>query len=598
MSIRRIAGHAGFAVILVLVGPANVPAQRGPGGNVQIAPRDRVPPPRTGTAVVKGRVVDGTTGAAVPRARVTVQGGARVSVRTDAGGAFAFTNLPGGPVMLMVEKATYLQGRYPSGGRTVRSNVRPVTVLDGQTLDNITIPLFHGGAIMGRVLDAHGDPIDNAQVSVLRTPGPGRTARTTMRAGASTDDRGEFRVGRLDAGTYVVQVNARRDSSFDDRTPGAVPEPVPLPTYYPAASSIDQAQPITLERGQTVTDVDVILGEGFPGIINGTVSTANGPAAAGSNGHINVRRVTGDTGRGFDGFSGGSGLRPDGSFRLVLAPGEYQLEARLMPGPGRGPRREEDEQVATLKVTVVAGAEESVAMVAGPGASVAGRVIFEGETPPPPSPGKMHVPMFSENGMCRSGEATIAPDWSFNIKGLIGTCGSPPIPMFGRWVLKAVLVDGNDISDSPVTFEPGQQLRNVQVVVTDRRSQLSFRVSDQHGQPTREYVVVVYPVEKTRWSSARIFAGPPPLPQAGRGVQTAASAPGPTPIMTPRREEMVGLRPGEYYAVAVDDLEPDDFRDPTVLDRMRSGAVRVTVVEGSVDVPLRRVSFTELMSGR
>ena len=598
MPIRRIACHVGFAVVLVLVGTAKVPAQQGLGGNVQIAPRDRVPPPRTGTAVVKGRVVDGTTGAAVARARVTVQGGARVSVRTDAGGAFAFTNLPAGPVVLLVDKATYLQSRYPSGGRTIRSNFRPVTVLDGQTLDNITIPLFHGGAIMGRVLDAHGDPLDNAQVSVLRVPGHGRAGRTTMRAGSSTDDRGEFRVGRLDAGTYVVQVNARRDSSFGDRTPDAAPEPVPLPTYYPAASSIDQAQPITLERGQTVTDVDVILGEGFPGIINGTVSTANGALAARSNGHINVRRVTRDTGPGFDGFSGGTGLRPDGSFRLTLAPGEYQLEARLMPGPGRGPRREEDEQLATLKVTVVAGAEESVAMVAGPGASVTGRVIFEGETPPPPSPGKMHIPMFSENGMCRSGEATIAPDWSFNVKGLIGTCGSPPIPMFGRWVLKAVLVDGNDISDSPVTFEPGQQLRNVQVVVTDRKSQLSFRVSDENGQPTREYVVVVYPVEKTRWSSARIFAGPPPLQLGGRAVQTETRVPGPTRMMAPRREEMVGLRPGEYYAVAVDDLEPDDYRDPTVLDRMRSSAVRVTVVEGSVDVPLRRISFADLMSRR
>jgi hypothetical protein len=192
----------------------------------------------------------------------------------------------------------------------------------------------------------------------------------------------------------------------------------------------------------------------------------------------------------------------------------------------------------------------------------------------------------------------IAPDWSFNVKGLIGTCASPPMPMFGRWVLKAVLIDGNDISDSPVTFEPGQQLRNVQVVVTDRRSQLSFRVSDDNGLPTREYVVVVYPVEKTRWSSARIFAGPPPLPLAGRAVQTANSAPGPTRMMAARREEMVGLRPGEYYAVAVDDLEPDDYRDPIVLDRMRSSAVRVTVVEGSVDVPLRRISFAELMSRR
>jgi hypothetical protein len=31
---------------------------------------------------------------------------------------------------------------------------------------------------------------------------------------------------------------------------------------------------------------------------------------------------------------------------------------------------------------------------------------------------------------------------------------------------------------------------------------------------------------------------------------------------------------------------------------MRSHAVRVTVVEGSVEVPLRQISFADLMSGR
>ena len=40
-------------------------------------PRDRVPPPRTGTGVIKGRVVDGVTGAAVARARVMLQGSGR-----------------------------------------------------------------------------------------------------------------------------------------------------------------------------------------------------------------------------------------------------------------------------------------------------------------------------------------------------------------------------------------------------------------------------------------------------------------------------------------------------------------------------------------
>jgi hypothetical protein len=55
----------------------------------------------------------------------------------------------------------------------------------------------------------------------------------------------------------------------------------------------------------------------------------------------------------------------------------------------------------------------------------------------------------------------------------------------------------------------------------------------------------------------------------------------------------------QYYVVAVDDLEPDDYRDPAVLDRLRSSAMRVTIPDGStVDVPLRRASFADIMATR
>jgi hypothetical protein len=47
-------------------------------------------------------------------------------------------------------------------------------------------------------------------------------------------------------------------------TPGAAPgppSPQPLPTYYPGALAIEQAQPIMLEKGQAVTDIDIVLAE-------------------------------------------------------------------------------------------------------------------------------------------------------------------------------------------------------------------------------------------------------------------------------------------------------------------------------------------------
>jgi hypothetical protein len=598
MPIHRIGLRVGAAVTVALLSTSWARAQP----QIGQPPRDRVPPPRTGTAIVKGKVVDGATGAALARARVTVQGPTRTSVLTDAGGGFAIRNLPAGPLILSVDKPTYLPNRYPQPGRTIRSGNRPLVLLDGQVLDNLTVPLFHGGAIMGRVLDANGDLLDNAQVAAIRIPAPGRIGRPTMRSSSSTDDRGEFRVARLEPGTYVLQVTARRNSMNEDMMPGAPsapPSPQPLPTYYPGAAAIEGAQPITLERGQTVTDVEVTLGEAFPGVITGTVTTADGTMPAGSGAFINVRRVASDASAGFDGFAGGTGVRPDGTFRMTLPPGDYQLETQLRRN-APGPSRQEDEQFASTKVTVTSGGEESLSIVVGRGASASGRVIFEGDSPAPPSPGKMHIPMYSESGLCRSGEATIAADWSFQVDGLTGTCSTPPMGVFGRWTLKAIVVNGTDIGDSPVTFQSGQQIRNVQVIVTDRRSTLSFRVADESGQPTRDYVVVVYPVKKERWRNARIFVGPPLIPPVGGpAAQPTMGVPGIGRGMPARREEMQGLPPGEYYVVAVDDLEPEDFRDTAVLDRLRASGARVTISEGaSVDVALRRVSFAAVMTQR
>ena len=113
-------------------------------------PRDRLPPTqRVGTAVLKGRVVDGASSAPVPRARVRLLGpaGSRPPVLTDAEGAFELSALPSGTYSLQVEKSTYMTGRYPDAARSIRAKSTPLILRDGQVVENFTIPLFHGGAI-------------------------------------------------------------------------------------------------------------------------------------------------------------------------------------------------------------------------------------------------------------------------------------------------------------------------------------------------------------------------------------------------------------------------------------------------------------------
>jgi hypothetical protein len=167
-------------------------------------------------------------------------------------------------------------------------------------------------------------------------------------------------------------------------------------------------------------------------------------------------------------------------------------------------------------------------------------------------------------------------------------------------MVKAVIYNGENLLDTPYTFQVGQQLRNVQVIATDRRSDITFRVADENGQSTRDYVALLYPVDKTQWSQAvRFLIGPPSAVAAVASRSPTVNGSARSPLMVPppiRRESMQGVRPGEYYAVAVDDMEPDDIRDPMLLERLASSGLRVTVSEGAgQEIPLRRVNLADVL---
>src|SRR6266487_55171 len=153
--------------------------------------RDRVLPPITGTAIIKGRVVDAQTGVGVARARVRLQApGNRPPVLTDDTGAFRLAEAPAGMFYLSIDRSGYMPTRVPEPGRTIRASVKPLVVVDGQTLDAGTVRLYRGGVITGRLTDAQGEPAEFVQIQALRLP-PGR-GKPQQRGGGATNDLGEF----------------------------------------------------------------------------------------------------------------------------------------------------------------------------------------------------------------------------------------------------------------------------------------------------------------------------------------------------------------------------------------------------------------------
>src|SRR5262245_22345260 len=214
--------------------------------------RDRVPAPPPGTAVIKGRVVDAQTGNALPRARVVVQAPAsQLPVITDDTGAFKITGVAAGSVYLSVERTGYMGMRYPEAKKTIRASMGQLVVAEGQVLDGVTIAMSRGGAITGRVVDAHGEPAEGSQVQLLRVVASGR-ARPQQRMSTATNDLGEFRFARIEPGSYLLRAQGRNTMPWMEDPSDVQPAPV----YFPGVIAMDQAQPIAIERSQTVAGIE------------------------------------------------------------------------------------------------------------------------------------------------------------------------------------------------------------------------------------------------------------------------------------------------------------------------------------------------------
>ena len=543
-----------------------------------IPARDAVTPGQGG-ASIKGRVIDAATKAPLPGARVRLSGSApRGPVLTDSAGAFVFTGLAGGTYSFVIERNGYLATSWPEASRWVRRQEARITLAPTDTLENVTLPIERGGVVAGKVMSAMGEPISGADVSLVGVVPP-----IYSRIG-TTNDLGDYRVADLPPGRYVLRAHLRTATY----NPPDTPLSGPLPTYYPGALQRSEARELVVGRGGEAIEANLRLVEGMLSIVDVTVTHADGRPVASA--MLTVSTVgeppLAQVGRGIQ----------HGVGRLELPPGEYILQADASSGLQNGPDRIVHDLRAVARVRLTAGARENVTVVVGMNATASGRVFFEGDSSPPPATAGGRIPMFASDGQtCRFGTPTVASDWSFKIDGVAGTCRSDPrpAPLSARWILKSVIVDGREVLDENVWFEPGRHYENVRIVMTDRRSQVRVRVREPNGTPTGEYAAVAFPVQPERWrSSDRYIRAAAPLPPSFLGKPDPSGTGG-----EPGRSlRFIGLPAGDYYLIAVDDIEYSATRDPAVLEKLALKATRVAIRERDlIEVPLERYLLSDVI---
>ena len=490
---------------------------------------------------------------------------------TDGNGNFEIKDLPAGRYTVTVMKGGFAQAQF--GQRRPGDMGTPIELADGQTAEKVNFVLSRGGVISGTVVDDGGEPVAGANVAAMRfqfMQGSRRLVPAPSEGSSDrTDDKGGFRLYGLPAGDYFVSASSR-SNTFMAAGMSSTEQDGFAPTYYPGTPNVSEATRVSVKTGQEITGANIPLIVARMARVRGRALTSRGEPASG----YMAMLAPADPYSGFMmNTMSNAMIAGDGGFEFAnVAPGRYNLNLRPSGG-----MQNPNAEFAVLPITVSSEDIDNLAISTYTGAVTRGVVVTDDGSPPPFRPEQVQVfaqpmeptMMFGAPGMNR-----INDDFTFEMTGLFERrrliANVNPAGTSG-WYLKSVSFDGQDITDSGAEFAPGRSYDGVQVVLTQKTTDLSGLVTDDRGKPVLDATVIVFPADRERWS------------YLSRYIRTIRPD-------TNGRFTTKSLPPAEdYLIIAVQNLEQGQGSDPEFLTRAREAAKPFALNEGetkAVDVKL------------
>lgn len=479
---------------------------------------------------IGGRVVDVVSGRAVAGASVTaVRNGAVAGDVADSAGRYEVAGLVPGSYQVYVDASGYVPAQY--GARHFTDGGTTVQVGRGQTVTGVDVDLQPAGGVSGRIVDQSGRGVHGVEIVV--SPNPGPTGAGSLGAGgfAQTDAAGDFRVGGLAPGPYVVRAYLPQEGSPS----GAE---IHAPTYFPRGTRVEDAQPVFVAAGLDSVGVEFALETVAPFVVSGTVADAAGRPVDGAEIHLmqlgveRTQKVTSEEGR----FSVGQVL-----------PGQYMISA-VHSGASLLRTQERltvaDRDVTDLELTLMAGAR------------ITGRVVGPGIGPLPFDPARLElraasqVPGVNGNWGINAIGGAVHSDGTFSIGSVIGRSVIQVENLPDGWSLESVRRRGVDITDEPAEFGEGTE-NVVEITLANRTTELTGSVRGARGLGVSDYTVIVFPSDPARRHR---------LSRRLKGARQRQDG----------RYRIEGLPPGSYLAVAVETLPRTAWNDPAVLERLQA----------------------------
>jgi hypothetical protein len=515
-------------------------------------------PDQASVAVVDGSVINKLTGAPVKSAHVIytrIAPGAAapsspISRDTDAEGHFSIPLAPGS-YRLWVERSGFARQVY--GALSPAGEGTTLTLAPGQQLRQITFRVVPLGAIAGRVSDEDGDPVTGAGIQVLRFSHANGRRQLISVAGASSNDRGEYRVFGLRAGLYLLRTSVpSAPISRPIETVALIPEAQDpyAAVYYPGVLEVDSASPISLAEGSELADVDFQLHKVRAVTVRGHLLS---PAEKFSASQIQVvlAHNEGNVASYIDRAS--AFVDPaTGKFEIRgVSPGSYLLVAsQLASGRALGGR-------VPVEVSATAAPEDVTAALT-PAFDIIGSVEVEG-APRGSVPG-LAVRLLPSEGLALGPQpaSKVAGDGSIRLSGVtpgLWTLVIDSLPE-GLWVKTESFASSEVVAGELNVNESARgQLR---IVLANNGAQISGTVAAD-AQPCRATVVLVPAVPELR-SAHQMYRI---TNSTERGAFT-----------------LKGVRPGSYKLFAFQEIEPYEWLDPEQLKMVEAMGEPITVSAG------------------
>ncbi len=597
-------------------------------GVVDQQTRDPASPTVVGTATILGVVEDDQRPSQpVRRAVVTLTGTGLHPNRgaiTDDAGRFSLGGLPAGRFTLTAERGGYVTTAY--GARRPARAGTPITVADGQLIADLRVRLWRGAVLSGVLRDGSGAPLPNMPVAAVPTRQVTPVALTlSNNTQTRTDDRGEYRIFGLEPGTYVVRAanegiarpetvttEAEVDAVFAalaarGRQPGTIlpagpPRPdraatarqivSAAPIYYPGTPVPADATPIALQAGQERSGLDFAVQRIRVAMIRGAVVGPDGapiPSAF-------IQLVAAARGASFATpgpvATPSTSARADGTFELPpISPGDYRLLARgPISATGAGGAAVPGSTWWAEAPVVVTGDDVDLGrLTLQRGMTFSGRIVLDdGATSDAPDMTTLRVQLQSDSLQVASSSSRGrgAPGPRVLMPGIVGADGTfmvtdlvpgtyrlhvtgDPIAS-SSWWLRAAMIDGRDLLDVPLRINPGEEVRGIELVLSDRRSELSGTLTTAAGDAFPEVFVLACPANPALR-----------LPHSRRVQAVRPDSSG--------RFVFENLPAGDYVLFALTDIDDGQWNDPGFFDSMPRASVKLSLAHGEKKVQDLRV---------